>query len=68
MTNQIARQFTPTMLTRVSREPVPQLVENTCQCLGCRQHIARLEEINTQFARELDRLHRERSREGQAAA
>ena len=67
MTNQIARQFTPTMLARVSREPVLQLVQSSCQC-SCYQHIARLEAISVQLAREIDRLQHERGREGQAAA
>jgi hypothetical protein len=41
----------------------PQLIVvvplNLCSCPGCQRHIARLEDLNAQLARENDRLRRE---------
>lgn len=39
------------------RRPTPPRL--LCDCPGCRQHVARLEELNAALSREVDKLRRE---------
>lgn len=40
----------------------PAPVTDLCECPGCRQHLARIEELNAQLARDNDRLTRDNDR------
>jgi hypothetical protein len=46
-------------------QPLPAKI--LCACPGCRHHVARLEELNAQLSREVDRLSRDLGEEKRAA-
>jgi hypothetical protein len=49
-----------------ARRSAPPAPVNDCERLGCRRHIARLEQFNRQLAEENDRLRRELAEESKA--